>query len=283
MTKIYTRLDLKIIAICSMFLDHGMKLFAYPIKAMLQSITHHTVVTEWLFLLLIGFGRLAFLLFGFQIAEGVRYTHDLQGYWKRLGLFALLSEIPYQMMVSLIQTGEIAIRFGFQNVFVILLLGAVACGLFQQMMRQGKVQMAKYLVFVCATIAMVLHTDYGGIGVLYIFLCYLAPYRKKSNIVWDTLDLWDMDTNTICGNDDDRTDATVSCNWFYCGISGKRFFGFGNHQTVSWRTGKTCQFISFLFLLSVTYFGVGWFANGINFMVYKIRQSFILNDILAIS
>lgn len=180
MTKIYTRLDLKIIAICSMFLDHGMKLFAYPIKAMLQSITHHTVATEWLFLLLIGFGRLAFLLFGFQIAEGVRYTHDLQGYWKRLGLFALLSEIPYQMMVSLIQTGEIAIRFGFQNVFVILLLGAVACGLFQQMMRQGKVQMAKYLVFVCATIAMVLHTDYGGIGVLYIFLCYLAPYRKKA-------------------------------------------------------------------------------------------------------
>lgn len=180
MTKSYTRLDLKIIAICSMFLDHGMKLFAYPIKAMLQSITHHTMITEWLFLLLIGFGRVAFLLFGFQIAEGVRYTHDIQGYWKRLGLFALISEIPYQMMLSLIQTGEIAIRFGFQNVFVTLLLGAVACGSFQQMMQQGKVQMAKYMVFACVAIAFLLHTDYGGFGVLYIFLCYFARYTKKA-------------------------------------------------------------------------------------------------------
>ncbi len=180
MTKSYSRLDLKIIAICSMFLDHGMKLFAYPIKAMLYSVTQQVAVTEILFLLLIGFGRVAFLLFGFQIAEGVRYTHDIQGYWKRLAIFALLSEIPYQMMVSSIQTGEILVQFCFQNVFMTLLLGAVACGLFRQMMQRCNVQMAGVAVFACIAMAFLLHTDYGGMGVLYIFLCYLAP--KKS--VW---------------------------------------------------------------------------------------------------
>lgn len=180
MTKSYSRLDLKIIAICSMFLDHGMKLFAYPIKGMLYGVTQHIAVTEILFLLLIGFGRVAFLLFGFQIAEGVRYTHDIQRYWKRLAIFALVSEIPYQMMVSSIQTGEILVHFRLQNVFVTLLLGAVACGLFRQMMQQGRVQMAGLAVFVCVAVAFLLHTDYGGMGVLYIFLCYLAP--KKS--VW---------------------------------------------------------------------------------------------------
>ncbi len=180
MTKSYSGLDLKIIAICSMFLDHGMKLFAYPIKAMLYGVTQQIMLTEILFLLLIGFGRVAFLLFGFQIAEGVRYTHDIQGYWRRLAMFALLSEIPYQMMVSSIRTGEILVQFRLQNVFVTLLLGAVACGLFRQMMQQGRCQMARVAVFACVAVAFLLHTDYDAMGVVYIFLCYIAP--KKS--VW---------------------------------------------------------------------------------------------------
>ena len=123
MGKPFTRLDLKVIAICSMFLDHGMKLFAQPIKMLFYHMTNNVMLTEWIYLLLSGFGRVAFLVFGFQIAEGIRYTHDMQAYWKRLGLFALLSEIPYQMMVSWIQTGDVVVRFAFQNVFVTLFFG----------------------------------------------------------------------------------------------------------------------------------------------------------------
>lgn len=185
MGKSFTRLDLKMIAICSMFLDHGMKLFAQPMKMLLQNMTNSVILTELIFLFLSGFGRVAFLVFGFQIAEGIRYTHDMQAYWKRLGLFALLSEIPYQMMVSWIQTGDVVVRFAFQNVFVTLFFGALACGLFGQMMQQGRPKTAKYIVCVCVITVFLLHTDYGSLGVLYIFLCYIFQktfYEKKGRL-----------------------------------------------------------------------------------------------------
>ncbi len=185
MVRAFTRLDLKVIAICSMFLDHGMKLFAHPIKMLLQDMTNSVILTEWIFLFLSGFGRVAFLVFGFQIAQGIRYTHDIQAYWKRLALFALLSEIPYQMMVSWIQTGHVIVRFAFQNVFVTLFFGALACGLFEKMMQQGRANTAKYIVCVCVMTAFLLHTDYSGWGVLYIFLCYRfqkTSYEKKGRL-----------------------------------------------------------------------------------------------------
>ena len=68
---------LKIIAIISMFLDH-----------LSYSIYGHF---SWLNYL----GRLAFPIFAFQITEGYSHTKDLKKYFLRLGIFALISQIPY--------------------------------------------------------------------------------------------------------------------------------------------------------------------------------------------
>ena len=45
-------------------------------------------------------GRLAFPLFAFLITEGYRHTKDFKRYLKRMFLFALLSEIPFNLMTG---------------------------------------------------------------------------------------------------------------------------------------------------------------------------------------
>lgn len=65
-------------------------------------------------------GRLAFPIFAFQISEGYTHTRDLKKYFWRLFLFAVISQIPFNLF-------EYA--FGFDltlNIFFTLLLGLTA-------------------------------------------------------------------------------------------------------------------------------------------------------------
>lgn len=43
-------------------------------------------------------GRIAFPIFAFMIVEGYFHTHNFEKYVQRLFLFALLSEIPFDLM-----------------------------------------------------------------------------------------------------------------------------------------------------------------------------------------
>ena len=99
-----TATHLRILALSLMLLDH----------------LWHTVVpgNDWMTYL----GRMAFPIFAFQTAEGYRHTHDFKGYCKRLAIFALASEIPFNLMVS----GSLLYP-SHQNVMVTMLLGLLAC------------------------------------------------------------------------------------------------------------------------------------------------------------
>ena len=100
---------LKIIAMLSMLIDH----------TWIALISGNT----WMNCL----GRLAFPIFAFELVEGYFHTHDVKAYAKRLFLFALISEIPFDLVAG----GTVFYPFH-QNVMFTLLLGLVAISAIDQ-------------------------------------------------------------------------------------------------------------------------------------------------------
>ena len=154
---------LKLIAICTMLIDHmGYTLF--PGVMWLRCV-----------------GRVAFPIFCFLIAEGCVYTHDRKKYAARLLVFALLSEIPYNLMNS----GMIWDPYD-QNVLWTLLTGALVCWLIDWALKK-----CTPLSFVLTGAAMVaaywlleaFRTDYGGWGMLLVAAFYCVRRAPSGAVV----------------------------------------------------------------------------------------------------
>ncbi|MBR5230540.1 MAG: conjugal transfer protein TraX [Firmicutes bacterium] len=127
-------------------------------------------------------GRLAFPIFAFQIVEGFFHTSDVRGYAKRLLIFALISEIPFNMMLV-----SSPIYPFHQNVMFTLLIGLLVINELEKLRSSFSGQVpAKQLLICVLKIAGLLilsvfgFVDYGIYGVLTIILFYAAHYVKWS-------------------------------------------------------------------------------------------------------
>ena len=121
-------------------------------------------------------GRLSFPLFCSLIVEGFRHTHDVRRYGLRLLLFAVLSEIPFDLAFT-----HSAFDWEAQNVFFTLSLGLAALCLLRRW--EGHLPLQSLSVVICAAAAEFLHIDYGLFGVILIVLLYLL--RDKPH--WRTV------------------------------------------------------------------------------------------------
>lgn len=105
---------LKMIALFCMILDHTAMMLIPQDGAALFQLAGHTLNLYRAMRLI---GRLAFPIFAFLLVEGFVHTHNRRRYGVRLFLFALVSEIPWNLAIS----GNWHCRY--QNVFFALLLG----------------------------------------------------------------------------------------------------------------------------------------------------------------
>ncbi len=137
---------LKWIAIVTMAVDHiGAILFPqYPVLRVI--------------------GRLAFPIFCFLLVEGFVYTSNLKKYMGRMLLFALIAEIPFDLVFRN--------RFfapDYQNVFWTLLLGLLVLYLVNRLPQKWMGLLAGIGIMI---LAQVVNTDYAAGGVLLIFVLY---------------------------------------------------------------------------------------------------------------
>ncbi len=119
-------------------------------------------------------GRLAFPIFAFLLAEGYRHTSDFKKYLKRMALFALISEIPFNLMAY----GMVIFPFH-QNVLWTFCLALIAMRDIDRL----KPKVRPWLAYLMgAAVAYVYHmvgqlamVDYGGWGILMVLVFYLFP------------------------------------------------------------------------------------------------------------
>ena len=151
--------SLKLIAMISMVFDHVGDMF-FPDALWMRMI-----------------GRLAMPLFSFCIAEGYAHTKNKQRYLLRIGVFALVSEIPFDLAF------EGRVGLGHQNIMLSFFLAILALMVFDRIRGEGKEHAAGKtllgILCVCAVavLALVLRADYTLFAVLAVFLFYVLRNR----------------------------------------------------------------------------------------------------------
>ena len=163
---------LKIIAMASMLIDHVAAYILRYIPAFTEpliTIGHHSIT--WCYLLR-SIGRLAFPIFCFLLVEGFLHTHDRWKYGRNLFVFALISEIPWNLMHG----GHI---YGWsQNVFFTLFLGFLALCVVKQWEEDKQNRRLALRLLALIVVGILLRCDYGSYGISFILLLYVLRHNE---------------------------------------------------------------------------------------------------------
>lgn len=174
-SMVLTGAALKNVAYITMFVDH---FFAVLFLGYMRL---HTIDGKWdlqlekVYRVGRAVGRVSFVLFAFLIVEGFVYTRSRTKYLARLFLFALLSEIPFDLAFS----GEL-FDWGGQNIYWSLFTGVFVLCLWEYLSHYRNVFCAiggvAVLIAGCA-VALWLNMDYRMMGILLIFTLYRTRGR----------------------------------------------------------------------------------------------------------
>ena len=147
---------LKMLALLTMVIDHVGAVF-FPDVIWLRYI-----------------GRLAMPIYAFLLVQGYRYTKNFARYALRLGIFAVLSEVPYDLLFH-----GAWLEYGNQNVLFTLLTALLILRLLDASAKNRNI-----FLFLCAVGLTVLphflNMDYGPYGVMMV-LCFFL-FRKYRGI-----------------------------------------------------------------------------------------------------
>ena len=170
LVKKYQILDgtmMKIIAMISMVFDHTGDIFMPGVM--------------WPRMI----GRLAMPLFSFCITEGYAHTYDRKKYLLRIGIFALISEIPFDLAF------EGKIGFGHQNIMLTYFLSIIGLMLYDRIrgtedpeaehIPAWKTILGVLAVMGIAVLSLLLRADYTLFVVISVLLFYAL--RRKHPLI----------------------------------------------------------------------------------------------------
>ncbi|WP_215493192.1 TraX family protein [Fenollaria sporofastidiosus] len=178
--------QLKFIAILSMLVDHLVYgIFEVGLYQNIINAANITIAGSYVtgammdkihFIGRIVIGRIAFPLFCFFIVQGFIHTRNRMKYALRLFIFALISEVPFDLVSS-----NVVFDPNYQNVFFTLFLGLAALIIIEKFANQPLIRIAGVLL--CIFAAKFLKTDYDMFGVILIVLMYFVRFNKFQNLL----------------------------------------------------------------------------------------------------
>ena len=165
--KVLSGSVLKTIALVSMIIDHTAFVFSAKFPGALFSIGSKSYsaysIMRWI-------GRLAFPIYCFLLVEGFLHTKDRKKYALRLFIFALISEIPFNL------ANNMKTAYSGQNVFFTLFLGCLGM-MCVEYFRSDRPKMLFSLIALLA-VSLLLKADYGITGFCFIMMMYALREQK---------------------------------------------------------------------------------------------------------
>ncbi|MDU4379017.1 MAG: TraX family protein [Anaerococcus vaginalis] len=163
--------QMKYIAFISMFIDHFNKAIITPKLNYQQPLVTISMIFDIL-------GRIAFPIFAFMIVEGFYKTKSRFKYLRNLLIFAVISEIPYDMFQS-----KVFINNRSQNIMWALALGLLTLMVVDKLKEKIKnkyiwIFLSILIVAISAISATLLSFDYDYYSIIIIFILYLF-YDKR--------------------------------------------------------------------------------------------------------
>ena len=141
---------LKLIDMAAMVIDHVALIF-------FCNNPEHTTIYE----LMRTIGRISYPVFAFLVVEGYLHTHDFGRYAKRLLYFAIVSEIPWQLIN----------HDGSHNVLFTLLAGLFVLYMIEHW-HTTNINISLFAI-ITGVLLIYIHTDYDWKGLLLILIFYL--------------------------------------------------------------------------------------------------------------
>lgn len=129
-------------------------------------------------------GRLGFPIFCFLLIEGFMHTKNVWNYALRLGVFALISEVPFDLAFS----GSF-FYMDYQNVFFTLFIGLTVMIAYDRIQRREnwpgwqKKILGIIAILLGMGVAALLKTDYAAIGVLCVMIMFLFRKNRLHQVI----------------------------------------------------------------------------------------------------
>ena len=171
---------LKMIAIIAMLTDH---IGAVVVYGFWRHAWDNRCLEIIYYVMRLLIGRIAFPIFCFLLVEGFSHTHNVVKYAVRLFLFALISEIPFDLAFQ----GKLFVP-EYQNVFFTLFIGLLVMmayrGIAEKLKAAVWIKLILYIVALGAGMGLAywLETDYDALGVLCIMALYIFRKKKVAQI-----------------------------------------------------------------------------------------------------